>query len=259
MMKGLILVSFALVTMANAICPCADSTRPSCKDESKPRPVPTCKDGNRPVCSNDKPPAKPTCNGIALSESLVCQDGSPLNTTSFPPCTEWKKPKCKDGSKVLCEDGSRPGRPRFGRPLCPCEDGNRPSCKDGSKPRPVPTCKDGNSPVCSDSNAPPAKPTCNGTALAESLVCQDGSPLNTSTFPPCADWKKPTCKDGVSKVLCADGSRPGRRQPWTRPGFGRPGIGRPGFGRPGIFGGFGRPGVFGGRPGPFGKYTNVFS
>merc|ERR1719228_2875074 len=135
MMKGLILVSFALVTMANAICPCADSTRPSCKDESKPRPVPTCKDGNRPVCSNDKPPAKPTCNGIALSESLVCQDGSPLNTTSFPPCTDWKKPKCKDGSKVLCEDGSRPGRPRFGRPLCPCEDGvSKVLCADGSRP-----------------------------------------------------------------------------------------------------------------------------
>merc|ERR1719348_22670 len=109
-------------------------------------------------------------------------------------------PRCTDGSRPLCSDGSRPQRPPRGQR-------GPPTCSDEGLPL---TCPDGNPPLFKSPCENEALPVCDN---GDSVVCGDGSALDTSgTSPPC-DFTagKPKCEDD-STPSCADGT-PLRRRP----------------------------------------------
>ena len=121
--------------------------------------------------------------------SCVSSQRGPFGKGPFGRGPPGGPPKCADDSKptCTCANGDVITRPRPN----PCGDRTKPTCvcADGSSPVKRSLCKDGNKPTCAGGVAP---------------VCQDGSALNTDSFPPCSDGP-PKCADGGT-ISCADGT-----------------------------------------------------
>merc|ERR1711962_875741 len=109
----------------------------------------------------------PSCSGGGAA-SCECGDGSPLDTSSFPPCDISKgRPKCScPAGESLEAPAPKRIRPRKqGRPIC---------VDDTAVPWQL-TCEDGSSPTAS----PGSPPACAQGALLcmnqEPLMCPDGT------------------------------------------------------------------------------------